>query len=150
MRRTNSSPPGTWAAALDANHRFGIVEEIFECFERGDRAGILDRLGADVEWTHAGDPAVLPFAGQFSGREEVSRYLDIVRESVRVTKLSHGEYRFEAGELLVDLEVEGLALPTGKPYRSNTTLIWTINPDFKVVALKQRGDVSALETAFRG
>ncbi|MCC6462144.1 MAG: nuclear transport factor 2 family protein [Saprospiraceae bacterium] len=151
MTPAASRPPhGTWSDALNASHRIALVQEIFDCFERGDLPGILARVDEQVQWRHAGDPAVVPFAGEFQGWAGTLQYLQAVRQSIRITTLVLQQFRHENNQVLVDIQVLATAIATGISYPLESTLIWTIGEKGKVTHLFQRGDVSALEAAFRG
>lgn len=60
------------------------VQAIFEAFGRGDVAYILDQLDDDVRFVSHLDP-IVPWAGQFDGKTEVSRYFQALGGSVEVT-----------------------------------------------------------------
>src|SRR3989454_11236054 len=59
------------------------VERIFEAFGRGDVAYILDQLADDARFVSHLDP-IVPWAGEFSGRDNVARYFQALGGSVDV------------------------------------------------------------------
>ena len=150
MTPAASRPRGTWSDALHASHQVALVQEIFDCFERGDIPGILARVDEQVRWQHPGDPSLLPFAGVFQGWAGVLQYLQAVRQSLRISSLEFRQFRHDSNQVLVDIRVLATALPGEVSFQIDAALVWTIGDRGKVIQLVQTGDVSALEAAFRG
>ena len=59
------------------------VTEIFEAFGRGDVAYILDQLADDARFVSHLDP-IVPWAGAYSGRDNVTRFFQALGSSVEV------------------------------------------------------------------
>ena len=60
------------------------VRRVFEAFGRGDVEYILDQLADDVRFVGHLDP-VVPWSGEFSGKDDVARFFQALGESVEVT-----------------------------------------------------------------
>jgi hypothetical protein len=60
------------------------VKRIFEAFGRGDVDYILDQLANEARFVSHLDP-VVPWAGDFKGKEEVARFFQALGGSVEVT-----------------------------------------------------------------
>jgi len=60
------------------------VTKIFEAFGRGDVAYILDQLADDARFVSHLDP-IVPWAGDFSGKDNVARFFQALGTSVNVT-----------------------------------------------------------------
>lgn len=60
------------------------VGKIFEAFGRGDVEFILDQLADDARFVSHLDARV-PWAGEYSGKDEVARYFQAMGSSVEVT-----------------------------------------------------------------
>jgi hypothetical protein len=60
------------------------VKKIFEAFGRGDVDYILDQLANEARFVSHLDP-VVPWAGDFKGKEEVARFFQALGGSVEVT-----------------------------------------------------------------
>src|SRR6266581_642623 len=69
---------------MTANDNTERVQAIFEAFGRGDVPHILDQLADDVRFVSHLDP-VVPWAGDFSGKDDVSRFFQAIGSSVDVT-----------------------------------------------------------------
>ena len=50
------------------------VKEAYAAFERGDITSLLNLVSEDVEWHMPGPSDIIPFAGEFRGREGVGRF----------------------------------------------------------------------------
>ena len=61
-----------------------LVTSIFEAFGRGDVAYILDQLAEDARFVSHLDP-IVPWAGEFSGPNDVARFFQALGGSVDVT-----------------------------------------------------------------
>ena len=59
------------------------VTKIFEAFGRGDVGYILDQLADDVRFVSRLDP-VVPWAGEFSGKDDVAGFFQAMGSSVEV------------------------------------------------------------------
>src|SRR6476659_2305851 len=59
------------------------IAKIFEAFGRGDVAYILDQLADDVRFVSHLDP-IVPWAGEFVGKDNVARYFQALGSSVEV------------------------------------------------------------------
>ena len=60
------------------------VTRIFEAFGRGDVAYILDQLADDAGFVSHLDP-IVPWAGEFLGKDNIARYFQAIGGSVDVT-----------------------------------------------------------------
>ena len=59
------------------------VTKIFDAFARGDVGYILDQLADDVRFVSHLDP-IVPWAGEYSGRDNVTRFFQALGSSVEV------------------------------------------------------------------
>src|SRR4029079_14506471 len=59
------------------------VTRVFEAFGRGDVAYILDQLADNVRFVSHLDP-ILPWAGEFSGKDDVARFFQALGGAVDV------------------------------------------------------------------
>jgi ketosteroid isomerase-like protein len=60
------------------------VTRIFEAFGRGDVAYILDQLADDARFVSHLEP-IVPWAGEFTGKDEVAGYFQAIGGAVDVT-----------------------------------------------------------------
>jgi ketosteroid isomerase-like protein len=69
------------AAEIENTER---VTKIFEAFGRGDVSYILDQLAADARFVSHLDP-IVPWAGEFTGKDNVARFFQALGAAVEVT-----------------------------------------------------------------
>src|SRR5262249_53314767 len=64
---------GGGGSVVEERANVRVVEGMFSSLQRGEIAGVLDRLSDDIEWRIAG-PSELPYAGIHRGRDEVAKF----------------------------------------------------------------------------
>lgn len=124
--------------AMDGYARFG----------QGDVAGILNSMSDEIVWVHAGNPAIVPFAGTFAGKAETGRFFQVVGQSTTITVFQPANFREEGNKVINTIHIEGTATPTGKPFAIDITVTWTFAPDGQVTRWECTGDMSTAEAAF--
>ena len=122
------------------------VEAIFEAFGRGDIPFILDRLTDDVRFASYLDP-VVPWAGEYVGKENIPSFFQALGGSVEVTGhpvdalVAQGDTVFSRGGVSFNVRA------TGKPGLSSWVYIWKLR-DGQVYSYEQFND-QGLAEAFR-
>lgn len=124
------------------------VQHIYDCFGRGDVPGILSCLSDGVEWWHAGNPAIIKYAGAFNGKDGVAQFFQALGASVEFTGFEVSNYRAGGNQVTCDGKVSAIARATGKPYNVFPVFTWTFDEQGKACALRADGDMSAAEAAF--
>jgi hypothetical protein len=122
------------------------VEAIFDAFGRGDIPYILDQLADDVRWIAHLEP-IVPWAGDYSGKDTVPAYFQALVSSVEVT--GHAVNRLVAQDDTVVAigEVSFRPGTTGKESSSSWVYVWKLR-DGKVCSYDQYNDPGLTE-AFR-
>ena len=69
---------------MPTNDNTNHVQKIFEAFGRGDVEAILGQLADDVRFVSHLDP-IVPWAGEFKGKDDVARFFYALGTSVEVT-----------------------------------------------------------------
>ena len=118
-------------------------------FSAGDIPGILALLSPEVVWTHAGDPAVLPFAGTFKGKAEVGRFFEAVGKSLQIMVFSPTNFRESGNTVSNDTHIEGTVLSTGKKYSDELVMTWTFGADGQVISWAATGTMAGIMAAYR-
>lgn len=114
------------------------VEALFAAFGRGDIPYILKQLTDDVRWVAHLDP-VVPWAGDFSGRQNVPPYFQGLVGAVQVT--AHTVNKLVAdGDTVVALgDVAFRVAETGTEGSSSWVYVWRLR-DGKVCGFDQYND----------
>jgi uncharacterized protein len=122
------------------------ILKMYEAFGRGDVVFILTRLTDDVKWVSHFD-SVVPWSGDFSGKDRVKGFFEAIFQSVDVEA-------FEPQELVANMdtvvsigEFACRVRATGKRARTRWVFIWKFR-EGKVSSYEQFHD-PALAEAFR-
>jgi len=101
------------------------VTKVFEAFGRGDVGYIIEQLADNVRFTSHLDPAV-PWAGQYSGKDDVARYFQALGGAIEVT--DHPVNGLVAqGDIVVAMgDVTFRVRETGKAGSSSWVYVWKL------------------------
>jgi ketosteroid isomerase-like protein len=122
------------------------IREVYAAFGRGDVAFIVDKLTDDVRWVHHFD-SVVPWGGDFSGKDRIPRFFEAIFQSVEVETFEPKEWIAE-GDAVASLGEFGCRVrATGKQARTRWVFIWKFR-DAKIPSYEQFYD-PALAAAFR-
>ncbi len=131
---------------MTSEHNIKLVQQLYAAFGRGDVAFIVDRLTDDVRWTSHFD-AIVPWAGDFSGKDRVPRFFEAIFQSVDVEAFEPDEWIAE-GDAVVSLgEFACRVRATGKRSRTRWAFIWKCR-EGKICSYEQFHD-PAITAAFR-
>lgn len=122
------------------------VKAIFAAFGRGDVPFILDQLASDVRFTSHLDP-VVPWAGEFSGRDNVARFFGALGGSVEVTAHPVNDLVAQDDTVVATGDVTFRVRETGKEGSSAWVYIFKL-AEGKVHSYDQFND-TGLAKAFR-
>jgi uncharacterized protein len=123
-----------------------VVQQLFECFGRGDVPGLLELLDEDVDW-HIKGPEVVPFYGPHRGRDGVVAFLGKLSEAAEFESFEPRDF-FTAGGRVVVLGAErARAKPTGKTFDNEWAMVFTLR-DGRITAFRSHEDTAAVAAAF--
>lgn len=134
---------------LERKH-FAIIRAIHEA-----KGGIIQAardsgaMAEDVEWYVPGPPDVLPFAGTWRGLEGIAEFQRLLGETVRYDRAELKEYLVSGNEVAAIFVGEGVAVATGRPFKSEILRLYTFR-DGKVVRVRNYYDTAAYVAAVRG
>ena len=124
-----------------------VVQNLFECFGRGDVPGILRLLDDDVDW-HIKGPSEVPFFGPRRGHDGVLDFFGKVGTAVEFEHLAPEEF-FASGDRVVVLGGErGRVRATGKEFVNEWAMVFTLRGG-KIVKFRSHEDTAAVAEAFR-
>ena len=122
------------------------VTRIFEAFGRGDVAYILDQLADDVRFVSHLDP-VVPWAGEFAGRDDVARFFHALGGSVEVADHPVNAIVAQGDTVVAMGDVSFSVRETGKTAASSWVYVWKL-ANGQVQSYDQFNDAGLAE-AFR-
>jgi ketosteroid isomerase-like protein len=121
------------------------VTKIFEAFGRGDVGYILDQLADDARFVSHLDSSV-PWAGEYSGKDEVASYFQALGGSVEVADHPVDTLVAQGDTVVATGDVSFRVRETGKAGSSRWVYIFTL-ADGQVQSYDQFND-PGLATAF--
>jgi ketosteroid isomerase-like protein len=122
------------------------VAEVFEAFGRGDVAFILEQLADDVRFVSHLEP-VVPWAGEYVGREEVARYFEALGSAVEVADHPVHQLIVEGDTVVATGDVSFRVRETGTTASSSWVYVWKLE-DGAIQSFDQYND-NGLADAFR-
>lgn len=97
---------------MDANIEF--VRGLYQAFIEGRIDAVLAGCAEDIVWECVGNPAHVPHAGRFSGRDGVARFFDKVGGTYEFQLFSPDRF-YAAGDRVICLgHIETTAKATGR------------------------------------
>ena len=115
----------------------------------GDFPGTLDTLADDVFFEISGDPAILPFAGRWEGKENVKKLFSAFGSSFRLLNLTETDV-VESDSVSYSFNDESFYVyETGFYYRVPVLHIMNFNSDHKISSLVNIHDTSTANQAFK-
>jgi len=108
----------------------------------------LALLSDDVAWKYEGMVQTVPFAGIFSGKAGVEKFIRHISRSIVITNLACRYIVSENDRVDVHFLEEGYVKATGKKYAMETAHLWRIDFRGKVIEFQCFNDTFALYSAF--
>ncbi|MCR9215454.1 MAG: nuclear transport factor 2 family protein [Proteobacteria bacterium] len=123
-----------------------LVRSHYQAIGRRDLEAALAPLSPSIEWVFDG-PAVIPFAGRYSGIEDVRSFFEAIRSNVRVEEFSIRSLT-GAGSQVTVLGFETMTvLKTGRSWSADWVQIHYME-DGKIIRFQEFTDTHAIAAAF--
>jgi hypothetical protein len=119
---------------------------LYAAFGRGDIAGVLAGLAADIEWIDEG-PEVVSFCGTYRGPAQVGSFFQKLDASLEFDEFTASAFVAEGDRVVVLGHYKYRAKPTGKRSEGDFAHSWVIR-DGKAARFQAFGDTAALGAAF--
>ena len=124
------------------------VQEAYAAFGRGDIPAVLGLLSEDVSWTIPGPGDVVPFAGQYDGREGVGRFFAALGGAESVERFEPGEFIAQGDKVVVLGRYAGRIRANGQADEIEFVHVFTVR-DGKIKSFRQYNDTAATVAAYR-
>ena len=125
-----------------------IVNDAYSAFGRGDLEGILALLDPAVVWRYNADPAAVPYAGEYRGREGVADFFGKLMSAVAFTDFMPEEFH-EAGQTIAVIGRETATVSaTGKTFSGRWVHLFTV-VDGLVTRWEEFNDSGSIAAAFQ-
>jgi len=119
----------------------------YTAFGRGDIPAILELLTDDVEWIEPGPADVIPAAGTYRGKEEVSRFFGTLGEEVEIHRFEPHEFIAQGDHVVVLIHSEATVKRTGRKVTDHLAHIWTFEGG-KLARFEVFSDTAAIVAAY--
>ena len=131
---------------MNEQQNIKAIEGVYSAFGRGDVPGILAHLTDDIRWVSHME-SVVPWSGDFSGKDRVPQFFKAIFQSVDVDVFTPQEW-IAQGDTVVSLGEFGCRVrATGKASRARWVFIWRFR-NGKICSYEQFHG-PALAAAFR-
>ena len=131
---------------MNQNQHVQKIQELYAAFGRGDIPDIIANLTDDIRWVSHLE-SVVPWHGDFSGKDRLPRFFDAIFNSVDVLEFAPQEFITEGDNVVSIGEFACRVKATGKTSRTRWIFVWKFRGG-KVCSYEQFHD-PALAAAFR-
>ena len=124
-----------------------IVQQVYESFQTGNIAAVLDALAEDVEWR---TPHVegAPYTAECNGRQEVAQFFASLDEAEEVQQFEPTEYIAQGDKVVALGKYAGKVKATGRGFQVEWVHIHTLQ-DGKIVKFKEIYDTAGAASAYQ-
>lgn len=129
--------------------RTETVGQIYASFLQGDVPGILQHLDSSVMFVHPGNPEVLPFAGEYLGKDEAARFFQTVGMRLTFEQFEPGPLSESGSRVRNRVDMTAVVSSNQARFQAHADFIWTFNAAGKVIHWTQEGDFGPMEAAFQ-
>ena len=123
-----------------------IVKGMYEAFNRGDIAGVLNSLADNVEWVVNG-PNTIPFAGRFQGRDGVGGFFKKLADSSESDPIRVEQYVEQGGVVVAIGTSTGRSKKLQKQVTTRFAMVFTLSGG-KVTKFEEHLDTAAVASAY--
>ena len=124
------------------------VRRMYDAFERGDLAAVVDLLDEDIDFKFQG-PKEIPYTGAFLGRENVKKFFESVSEHVEGEAFNVQEFIASGDRVVVVGDERMRVKATGLAFEMEWADVFTLR-DGKIVRFREYADTGAMLKAYRG
>ncbi|QIP13202.1 nuclear transport factor 2 family protein [Spirosoma aureum] len=90
-----------------------LLQAFYAALSAGDLSGVLDRVADDVTWQVSGPTDLLPWSGEWTGKQGVSDFYDRLREHVTSPNWEPKQYVAQGNTVAVILTLSGTSIKSG-------------------------------------
>ena len=123
------------------------VKEVYAAFERGDIPSLLNLVSEDVEWSLPGPSDIIPFAGEFRGREGVGRFFAALGGAEDVEIFEPREFVAQGDKVVVMGRYRGRIKATGQVDDIEFVHVFNVR-DGRITNYRQYNDTAPTVAAY--
>jgi len=123
------------------------VKEAYAAFERGDITSLLNLVSEDVEWHMPGPSDIIPFAGEFRGREGVGRFFAALGGAEDLEIFEPQEFVAQGDKVVTTGRYRGRIKATGQADDIEFVHVFTVR-DGRITNYRQYNDTAPSLAAY--
>jgi uncharacterized protein len=123
------------------------IHEVYGDFGRGDIPAVLKTLTQDIEWFTPGPPAIIPYAGERTGPEQVAQYFAEFGSAIEMTAFEPRQFFAGDDQVVVLGHYSARVKATGNVIESEWVHAFTLR-DGKIAKFRGYEDSAAVVAAF--
>jgi len=108
------------------NDNLKVVQDFYGALGKGDIPTVLSMITDDAEWDMPHPRNVVPFGGKWKGKEEVTKFFQVMHDTVQVKGFELQEFLADKNKVIVIGKMKGVAISTGKEYENDLVAVWTV------------------------
>ena len=125
-----------------------LIQEAYGYFAQGDIPSLLNTLTDDVKWSSPGPKNILPWVGQYIGRQAVGEFFSLVNESTEFLAFEPREFVEQGNKVVALGYLNGKSKKTGRTAASNWVMVFTVK-NGKISNFEEFTDTWAEVEAYR-
>lgn len=123
-----------------------IVKGMYEAFNRGDVAAVINSLDDNVEWTVPG-PNSIPYARHYTGKNDAAGFFKKLAETSNIDPITVERY-VEQGDVVVAVgSYTGQSKPMQKRFQTGFAMVFTLRGG-KVTRFQEYMDTAAIAASY--
>lgn len=126
-----------------------MLQDFYAALSAGDLAGVLERVADDVTWEVSGPTDLLPWSGEWTGKEGVSDFHHRLSEHVTSPGWEPKQYIAQGNTVAVILTMSGTSIKNGAHF-SGDIVHWITVRNGKISLLQFYLDTFPIVEAFAG
>ena len=123
-----------------------VIQTAYDCFGKGDVAGILNQLTTDVTW-HVAPVNNVPYTGTRNGQSGAADFFATMAECEDTLKFEPREFVAQGDKVVVVGHYEARVKATGREYATYFIHVFTLR-EGKVSNFVEYTDTAAIADAF--
>jgi uncharacterized protein len=124
------------------------VKKAYKAFKRDDIQTVLSIMDDDVEWTTPGKKDLVPFVGQFKGRDAVAKFFEALAANEEVLAFEPHQFIADGDVVAAGVHYKGRVKATGRTYEGETVHVFRFR-NCKVASFKEYLDTVMMASAYR-
>lgn len=130
---------------MNTQENIAAVRRAYEAFQCGDIQGVLAIMSDDVLWTTPGQRALIPFSGQFKGRDAVEKCFEAIAASEVALLFEPHEIIADADSVVAFVHYWARAKATGCTYEGEGVHLFQFR-DGKVASFREFFDPALMSS----